>query len=111
MDWQLAHLGQAGGTLTFERLVKGLFGLGAPDAAAVAGAERDFKEYAATFDGWLGTRKWLVGDRPTLADFAVGAVFQYAGPAGYPMASYANIAAWLGRLDAIPAWKATAPQM
>jgi hypothetical protein len=36
-------------------------------------------------------------------------VFQYAGPAKYPMDGYPHIAAWLGRLEAVPAWKSTAP--
>ena len=111
MDWQLAHLGSACGGMAYENFVKGLFGGGGPDAAAVAEAESDFHDLMPALESHLATRKWLVGEKPTLADFSIGSLFQFAVPGKYPMAKYGNVKAWLGRLEGLAAWKATAPQM
>ncbi len=109
-NWQSAHWGSdACMPLTFQNLVKGIFGLGGPDAAVVAKATEAFNKEAAVLDQHLAKRDWLVGSAPTLADFTVGSYLFYANEAKLPVAAYKNVARWFERLSALPCWEQTAP--
>ncbi len=110
--WELAHWGaQACQPLTFENLVKKFVNLGAPDQAVVAKATEAFNKEAKMLDAHLARHKYLVNDTLTIADFTVAAPLFHAQGAGMPVASYANIGAWFGRVSALPCWSETAPQM
>ena len=107
--WGLAHLGQATGKITFQRVLKPSFGLGDPDEAVVEAALEEFNRYATVLNGQLEGQDYLVGDSVTLADFSVAASLTYAGPSGLDLSPYPNITAWLARLDEIEAWKDSGP--
>lgn len=110
--WELAHWGaQACQPLTFENLVKKFANLGAPDQAVVAKATEAFTKEAKMLDAHLARHKYLVNDTLTIADFTVAAPLFHAQGAGMPVASYANVGAWFGRVSALPCWSETAPQM
>jgi glutathione S-transferase len=110
--WDLAHWGaQACQPLTFENLVKKFVNLGAPDPALVAKATEAFNKEAKVLDAHLARHKYLVNDMLTIADFTCAAPLFHAQGAGMPVASYANIGAWFGRVSALPCWSETAPQM
>jgi glutathione S-transferase len=110
--WELAHWGaQACQPLTFENLVKKFVNLGAPDQAVVAKATEAFSKEAKMLDAHLARHKYLVNDTLTIADFTVAAPLFHAQGAGMPVAPYANIGAWFGRVSALPCWSETAPQM
>ena len=110
--WDLAHWGaQACQPLTFENLVKKFVNLGAPDQAVVAKATEAFTKEAKMLDAHLARHKYLVNDTLTIADFTVAAPLFHAQGAGIPVAHYANIGAWFGRVSALPCWSETAPQM
>ena len=112
MCWQLAHFGSdACAPLTFQRLVKKLLNLGAPDEAAVAKALEAFNRDAGVLEGHLGKQKYLVGNDLTLADFAVAANLCYAAQAEMPLARYPHVAAWFERVSSLPAWRKAAPEM
>jgi glutathione S-transferase len=109
-SWSLQHWGAgACNPLTFENFVKRLVGLGPPDNVAVARATEEFHREAKILDDHLATRKWLVGNDVTLADFSVAAGLIYAGEAQMPLAPYRNVQDWFARVFALPAWKETAP--
>mgnify|MGYP005849225575 CR=1 FL=1 len=55
-------------------------------------------------DGVLGSRDWLVGGRPTIADLACCGYLYYPEPFGFDRAAWANIDAWLGRIAALDGW-------
>jgi glutathione S-transferase len=110
-SWQLAHWSKEGcEPLLFQNLVKQIFNLGPPDAAAVAKGVEAFNKEAKVLDAHLGRQPCLVGKEITIADFAVAAPLFYADRAGLPVGPYANIKAWFGRVSALPAWKDSAPQ-
>ena len=110
--WELAHWGaQACQPLTFENLVKKFVNLGAPDQAVVAKATEAFNKEAKMLDAHLARHKYLVNDTLTIADFTCAAPLFHAQGAGMPVAPYANIGAWFGRVSALPCWSETAPQM
>lgn len=53
----------------------------------------------------LDGRDWLVGDGPTLADFANCGYLYYPEPFGFDRAAFPNIDAWLDRIAGLPGWK------
>ena len=110
--WQLAHWGaQAVEPLVFNRLVKKLLNLGPPDEAAVAKGTEAFHKEAKLLEAHLAKQPYLVGRELTLADFAVAAPLFDTQQAGFPIEPYAKVQEWFGRVSALPAWKASAPQM
>ncbi|MGH7838542.1 MAG: glutathione S-transferase family protein [Candidatus Binataceae bacterium] len=104
-SWDAADWFQACGTLTFERLVKKLTGQGAPDPAEVAKGEAQFHKCAKVLNAALKGREWLVGNKLTIADFAIGAPMATAEPAQYPVADYPEITRYYARLASLPPWQ------
>jgi len=110
-SWQLAHWSKEGcEPLLFQRLVKKILGLGAPDEAVVARGIECFNREARVLDAHLSKHPYLVGNAPTLADFSVAAPLAYAKEADLPVAPYAHLQDWSARVLALPAWRDTAPQ-
>ncbi|MDY6860917.1 MAG: glutathione S-transferase family protein, partial [Pseudomonadota bacterium] len=60
-----------------------------------------FKTLEAALEG----KEWLVGDQPTIADFACCGYLYYPEPFGFDRADWPNINAWLDRIAALPGWK------
>src|SRR5262249_16623967 len=96
--WDSAHWDPACATLVFEHLVKRLFGQGDADPAQVAKGEADVRRLGAVLDGWLAGRRYLCGERLTVADFSVGAWLNYAEPARYPIDDLKAVRRWYAGL-------------
>jgi len=107
--WETDHFSRAGGTLYFERLIKPQFGMGDPDPAAIEQATGEFRRFAAVLENHLEGREWLVGDRLTVADFAVASTLPYADEVGIPLREFPRIARWNHRLNGLEAWRAPFP--
>ncbi len=56
----------------------------------------------ATLDAHLESRDWLVGARPTIADVANYAYIAHAPEGGVDLSAYANVRAWLRRVEGLP---------
>jgi glutathione S-transferase len=56
----------------------------------------------ALMDEHLGGRDWFVGASPTLADIILYAYTHVAEGGGFRLADYPEVAAWLGRVAALP---------
>lgn len=82
-----------------------MLGLGASDPAFVARGEQNFLRFAAVLDDHLKGRSRLVGERPTIADFSIGAFVPSAVRLGLPVARYREIERWYEGLAALPAWR------
>ncbi|MEO8700557.1 MAG: glutathione S-transferase family protein [Kofleriaceae bacterium] len=109
--WCAVHMSAANTVLVFENFVKAIAGRGAPDPVEVARGEALVAQTAPVLDAHLAGKTWVAQDRLTLADLSLASSFALAGPARLPIAPYANIQAWLGRVQELDAWKRTAPQM
>ena len=109
MFWACQHFAPALSVLTWERIWKGMVGVGPADPVELARGEQDIAEYATVLDGHLAQRQWIIGDTLSLADFAVAAPLMYMEQAKLPLAEYANIMAWFGRVQQLDAWKKTIP--
>ena len=107
--WCAAHMAPANTVLVFENFVKAVTGRGPADPAEVARGEALVAQYAPILDAHLAGKTWVALDRVTLADYSLAASFALAGPARLPIAEYANLRAWLGRVQELDAWKRTAP--
>ena len=61
----------------------------------------------AILDKRLADRSFILGERPTIADVSLVAYLYYpAEEFGFDIAAEnKNIAAWLGRVKALPGWK------
>jgi glutathione S-transferase len=83
------------------------FGPAAPDAAVMNWLRGRLDGAFNVVNTHLATRKFMVGDTPTIADFSLcGYMFYPLEESGYEIAErFPHIAAWLGRLRAIPGWK------
>lgn len=57
-------------------------------------------------DGHLATRRFLVADRPTLADLACYPYVATAEEGEVSLAGAPHVRAWLARLEAVPGWHA-----
>lgn len=56
-------------------------------------------------DGALDGQDWLVGDQPTIADFACCGYLYYPEPFGFDRKDWPNIDRWLDGIAALPGWK------
>jgi glutathione S-transferase len=111
-SWNLAHWNRdACVPLLFERFVKQMLNLGAPDQAAIAKGSEAFGKEAGMLDAHLAKQKYIVGDALTIADFATAAPLLYAKQADLPLQPFPHIRGWFERVSALPCWRETAAQM
>ncbi|MEE4011939.1 glutathione S-transferase family protein [Roseibium sp. FZY0029] len=111
MSWEAQHYNRAIAEITWETMVKPLFGMGEPDEAKIESAGHNFHRFAAVLNSHLEGRSYMLGDSVTATDFAVGAYSALASNplSRVPLDDYANVTAWYQRLEAVPGWAATAP--
>lgn len=111
LSWAAQEFNPAAGQLYFEYIIKPRFGIGEPDADAVANGQDAFRRFAATLDAHLQDRRWLVGDTLTVADFAVAVTLPYADTAHIPLAEFPAVHRWHERLNEIDAWREPFPEL
>jgi len=109
--WQVAHWHEGCAGFIWENVVKKFMGAGDPDPAALNKADEAFHRDARVLDGHLANHPFVANEALTIGDFAVGAYLHYAVPAKMPLEPYANIRAWYAKIEALPAWQKTKPQM
>ena len=109
--WQVAQWHEGCGGFLWENLVKKLLGFGDGDPAVLKKAEAAFHRDAPVLDAHLAKQLYLVNGALTLADFSVASYLHYAAVAKLPLERYRNIQAWYGRIEALPAWRDTAPNV
>ena len=107
MFWACQHFAPAIGVLTWEYLWKKYVTGQDADPKEVARGEADLHEAARVLDKHLSTRRWLVGDDVTLADYAVVGSLMYKDKARLPLDGYPHLLAWFERIQALPAWQRT----
>lgn len=109
LSWNAVHFTRHGGELYFQHIIKPMFAIGEPDAAAVGEAIRSWRPFAAVLNDHLRGRKYLVDDKLSIADFSVGIALPYAEKARIPLGDFPEIARWHDRLNELPAWREPFP--
>jgi glutathione S-transferase len=107
--WDAVHLSPAVQVLTYERVVKAMLGQGDPDPKELERGNRLVAPLLPVLDGHLANREWLCGTALTLADLSLATPLGFAERAQITLP--ANVSAWLGRVQALDAWKQTVPQL
>jgi glutathione S-transferase len=106
--WDLHHWDPHCATFLFENILKPMvLKAGDPDQAALAKGGELFHRSAAVLDGQLKGKRWVTGDKLTVADFGLGAPLNYAEMAHLPLEPYGEIRRWFAALAALPAWQKT----
>lgn len=106
--WDAAHFSPPLGTLFFQKVLQPMM-KGTPDASKIAEALASFRRFGAVLDRRLDGRRYLVGDALTLADLTLASSLMYAKQVEVPLAEVPHIDPWLSRIEALDAWKKTAP--
>ena len=111
MFWVNAHLGPAIGPINYEKMWKKFVeGPDAqPDEVLIARHERFVHQVMAVLDKHLEDRTWVVGKTVTLADYSIVATLMYRSPTRLPLDAYQHVMAYVARVEALDAWKATEP--
>lgn len=109
LSWATQHFNRAAGNLYFEYIIKPRFNIGPVDADAVAQTISQFREHAAVLDAHLTTRRWLVDDTLTVADFSAAITLPYAGEAHIPLHEFPAIEHWHRQLNDLEAWREPFP--
>ena len=105
--WCAQHFQPAVGLVRWERVIKGMMGLGDPDEREAKRGEDLIAELAPVLDAQLQNKTWIAGDTLTLADLSLSATLTAAERAKIPLSSYTNIQSWFGRVQRLDAWKKT----
>jgi glutathione S-transferase len=105
-SWELAHFAPAVRKVAFERIVKKLSGLGAPDEVLVQAGIEEFAVRASVLEQSLGDREYVCG-RLTIADFALAPYAALTASCGLDFGPYPKAKAWLGRMTARDSMKKT----
>ncbi len=107
--WDATHFSPQLGTLAYEKMIKGMVGLGEPDLRKVDEAVSNFRRFAGVLNQRLQGRTHVVGEGLTLADLTLASSLMYATRTEAPVSEYPNLLAWFSRIAALDAWKKTAP--
>ena len=97
LAWSNAHFAPAVRKVAFERVVKKLAGLGAPDEAAIAAGTEDFRVVASVIDRCLDGKDYLCGGL-TVADFSIITYAAVCENVGLDVAPYRSFRRWVGRM-------------
>jgi glutathione S-transferase len=103
--WDAAHFSPPLGTLVFEKVLKGMMGLGEADAVKIAEALTGFRRFAAVLDKRLDGKKYIVGNALTIADLTVASSMMYAKQVEAPVAEFPSVQSWFSRMCDLDGWK------
>ena len=105
--WDSSHFSPQLGTFAYEKLIKGMVGLGEPDVAKCTEALANFRRFGKVLDQRLEGRQYVVGNGLTLADLTLASSLMYAKQTEVPVAEFPNVEKWFARITALDGWKKT----
>jgi len=105
--WDAAHFSPQLGTLAFEKIIKGMMGMGEPDATKIQEALTNFRRFASVLEQRLNGKMFVVGNALTIADLTLAASLMYAAQTEAPVSEFPNLQSWFSRITALDGWKKT----
>lgn len=106
--WDAAQFSSPVATIGFEKVFKGMLGLGSPDTAKIDEALVSYRRYAAVLESRLSSTQFVAGEALTLADQSIASTLMYATALELPLAETPSLQRWLKTLTTTPAWEKTA---
>jgi glutathione S-transferase len=67
----------------------------------------EVKRQLGVLDSELSQHRYVCGSELSIADFSLAGMTTYFGATGFPSAQFPGIAAWIDRMDDLPAWRTT----
>lgn len=109
--WNMNHFAPAVGTFNWENLLKRMFGGGGPDAAKLEQAQKELTRFGNVLEAHLSSRRYVLGDRLSVADLSLAATLMYRGPANVPLEAFPHVRRFIESIEALDAWKSTQPKL
>ena len=106
--WQAAQLSSTVDGMMRESMLKPMLGM-EPDPGVLEALDGQFRRWAAVLESTLGSSRYLLGDRISLADLSVAAALMYTHAARLPVRDFAATSTWFERIRARASWQATEP--
>ncbi len=106
LDWNHTRLGIEAAKLMFNTNFAG----DNADKAAIEDAKKWLLKILPMMDAELKKRKYLCGDRPTVADLAAATNTAYLEMCQYDLDAYPAVTKWYGGIKARPSFAKTAPK-
>ena len=108
LAWESSHWdAESCGMVGYEKVSKGVLGLGPADPAFIKRGEENFARFATVLNNSLKGSKCLAGDNLTIADFSIGAWIPAARQLQLPVAKYPEIERWFDQFASLPGWSAS----
>jgi glutathione S-transferase len=107
--WDASHFSPQLGTFTFEKLIKGMMGMGDPDQRKIDDALAGFRRFGAVLNKRLEGKQFVVGSAMTIADLTIASSLMYAKQTEVPLGEFPNVQSWFSRITDMDAWKKTNP--
>ena len=106
--WDATHFSPHIGTLTFQKMIKPMMGMGEPELGKIEEALTNWRRFGAVLNQRLDGRLYVVGDSLTLADLTLASSLMYARQVELPLAETPHLQMWFGRISELDAWQKTA---
>lgn len=107
--WELAHFNKAFGLLAFETVAKPKLDLGPTNSSLVEMARADLARFAPVLEHHLAGRRYIVGDRITIADYSMIPFESYRPAVPFDWSLYPNVNGYFDRMREADHWVRTAP--
>lgn len=107
--WDASHFSAHLGSLTFEKIIKPMMGLGEPRQDKIDEAFMNLRRFGAVLDERLRGKAYLVGNALTLADLTIACSLMYAKRTDAPLGDFSNVQSWFSRISDLDAWRKTDP--
>jgi glutathione S-transferase len=107
--WDASHFSPHLAAVAFEKLLKGMMGLGDPDPAKIQESLGSFRRFGGVLNKRLEGRQYVVGSALTIADLTLASSLMYAKQAEVPLAELPNVQSWFSRISDMDGWKKTNP--
>ena len=105
--WEAAHWFPSCYIYLVEHCVKPLL-QAEPDPAVISGQDENFHKLASILDARLAERRWIAGDRPTIADIALAAPAHLHPYQRLPLDPHPHLRRWLTEeVERLPCWERT----
>jgi glutathione S-transferase len=107
--WDASHFSPHVAAIAFERLIKGMMGMGDPDQRKIDEALTSFRRFGAVLNKRLEGKSYVVGSALTVADLTLASSLMYAKQAEIPLAELPHVQSWFNRISELDGWKKTNP--
>jgi glutathione S-transferase len=108
--WDAAHFSPQLGTLTFQKIIKPLMGMGEPDQLKLDEAIVNIRRFGAVLEKHLCGKQYLVGNSLTVADLTIACSLMYARRTEAPLGELPSLQSWFAHVSDLEAWTKTEPQ-